>query len=130
MYYLGGVAASLTGIFPQATQDYLLWHHFGHVDNDRNHDLIQVYRNHFSGKNLNSRNLSLLIDSYINRSDLGLVRGDTQNNIKCPTLIMTGHFAPHIDDTVNFNARLNPNLSTWMKLQDCGMVLEEQPAKV
>lgn len=28
------------------------------------------------------------------------------------------------------NARLNPNNSTWMKLGDCGMVLEEQPGKV
>jgi hypothetical protein len=70
MYYLGGVAASLTGIFPQATQDYLLWHHFGRVDSDRNHDLIQVYRNHFSGKNMNGRNLALIIDSYIKRTDL------------------------------------------------------------
>lgn len=130
MYYLGGVAATLTGIFPQATQDYLMWHHFGKVDSDRNHDLIQVYRNHFSGKNMNGRNLALIIDSYIKRTDLKIDRTDKENNIKCPILIMTGDFAPHVDDTVDFNARLNPVLSTWMKLQDCGMVLEEQPAKV
>jgi pimeloyl-ACP methyl ester carboxylesterase len=131
MYYLGGVAASISGgSFPQATQDYLMWHHFGRVDSDRNHDLIQIYRKHFSGNSMSGRNLSFLIDSYIKRNDLGIVRGDTEKNIKCPILIMTGHFAPHVDDTVAFNARLNPHLSTWMKLQDCGMVLEEQPAKV
>lgn len=130
MYYLASVATSLTGSFPQTTQDYLMWHHFGSLDEDRNRDLVQIYRTLFSGKNLNARNLSLLIDSYIKRSDLGITRGDKEKNFKCQVLLMCGALAPHVGDTVAFNARLNPENSTWMKLSDCGMVLEELPAKV
>lgn len=130
MYYLSSVATTVTGSFPQTTQDYLMWHHFGFLDEDRNRDLVQIYRSLFSGKNLNPRNLSLLIDSYIKRTDLGIVRGSKEKNFACQVLLMCGALAPHVNDTVDFNARLNPATSTWMKLSDCGMVLEEQPAKV
>ncbi|KAI1287695.1 Protein NDRG3 [Halotydeus destructor] len=132
MYYLGGIPASALGMttFPQSTQDYLLWHHFGRVDTDRNRDLITVYRKHFSGKSMSGRNLSLLIDSYIKRNDLNIVRNDKERNFKCPVLLLTGDYSPHVDDTVDMNARLNPSNSTWMKLMDCGMPLEEQPGKV
>lgn len=130
LYYLSGMPQTLTGTFPQSTQDYLMWHHFGAVDEKRNRDLLYVFRNLFSGQHLNARNLSLLIDAYIRRTDVNLVRGDQEKNIQCPVLLMCGHDAPHVDDTVEFNAKLNPELSTWMKLQDCSMVLEEQPGKV
>lgn len=132
MYYLNGLPTSAIGIstFPQSCQDYLLWHHFGRVDNQRNRDLIDMYRKHFSGKTLNGRNLSMFIDTYIRRTDLALVRGDKAKNFKCPVLLLTGAFSPHVDDTVTMNSRLNPNNSSWMKLSDCGMVLEEQPGKV
>jgi pimeloyl-ACP methyl ester carboxylesterase len=130
MYFLGGVPQSLTGTFPQYTQDYLMWHHFGDVDDNRNRDLIHVYRTLFSGKHLNARNLSLLIDSYIRRTDLDLSRNEKDKNIQCPTLILCGHHAPHVDDTIEFNGRMNPELCTWMKLQNCSMMLEEQPGKV
>ena len=43
---------------------------------------------------------------------------------------MTGDQSPHVDATVVFNGRLQPNKCTWMKFQDSAMVLEEQPAKV
>jgi len=35
-----------------------------------------------------------------------------------------------VEETVTMNSRLNPQESTWMKLSDCGMALEEQPGKV
>lgn len=130
MYYLSSVPQSLTGTFPQSTQDYLMWHHFGDVDDSRNRDLIYVYRSLFSGRHLNARNLSLLIDSYIRRTDLNLDRNEREKNIRCPTQILCGHDTPHLDDTIEFNGRMNPELCTWMKLQDCSMVLEEQPGKV
>lgn len=107
-----------------------MWHHFGSVNTDRNRDLIDVYRKHFTGKTLNGKNLSMLIDPFIRRSDLGLVRGDKEKNFKCPVLLLTGAFSPHVDDSVNMNGRLNPADSSWMKLCDCGMALEEQPGKV
>jgi len=107
-----------------------MWHHFGKVTEDRNRDLVQVYRSYFTGKTQNARNLSLFIDSYIKRTDLGIVRGDKECNFKCSVLVLCGAFSPHVDDTVTMNSRLDPTNSTWMKLSDCGMPLEEQPAKV
>lgn len=107
-----------------------MWHHFGKLDTERNRDLVHVFQSLFSGKRLSGRNLSLLIESYINRTDLAIKRGDKENSFNCPVLLMCGGLAPHVDDTVAFNIRLNPQDSTWMKLNDSGMVLEEQPHKV
>jgi len=133
VYYLSSFnnnGANTTNSFPQSTQDYLMWHHFGKVTEERNRDLVETYRSYFSGKSLNARNLSLFIDSYIKRTDLGIVRGDKEHNFKCSVLILCGAFSPHVEDTVTMNSRLDPSNSTWMKLSDCAMVLEEQPAKV
>ena len=133
IYYLSSFnnnGANTTTSFPQSTQDYLMWHHFGKVTEERNRDLVETYRNYFSGKSLNARNLSLFIDSYIKRTDLGVIRGDKEHTFKCSVLVLCGALSPHVDDTVTMNSRLDPSNSTWMKLSDCAMVLEEQPAKV
>merc|ERR1712226_1754033 len=50
--------------------------------------------------------------------------------LKMPVINMTGDQSPHVDATVVFNGRLQPNRCTWMKIQDAAMILEEQPAKV
>ncbi|XP_023330222.1 protein NDRG3 [Eurytemora carolleeae] len=47
-----------------------------------------------------------------------------------PVLNIVGDNSPHIEATVNFNGRLDPARCTWMKMQEAGMVLEEQPIKV
>lgn len=107
-----------------------MWHHFGKVTEERNRDLVETYRNYFSGKQLNARNLSLFIDSYVKRTDLAIIRGDKEHTFKCSVLVLCGAFSPHVEDTVTMNSRLDPSNSTWMKLSDCAMVLEEQPAKV
>lgn len=130
IYYLNGFGSVTSHNFPQSTQDYLMWHHFGQVDENRNRDLIELYRNYFSGKYHNPRNLSLFIDAYLKRDDLHIERGSKDKNFKCSVLNLCGSLSPHVDDTVNMNARLNPDSSTWMKLSGCGMVLEEQPSKV
>ncbi|KAJ8736925.1 hypothetical protein PYW07_000196 [Mythimna separata] len=111
----------------QGVLDYLMWHHFGRYPEERNHDLAQMYRMYFT-RNVNPTNLSLFIDSYVRRCDLGIARDN--DTIKVPVLNITGALSPHVDDTVTFNGRLNPNNSTWMKISDSGMVLEEQPAKI
>lgn len=107
-----------------------MWHHFGDGAEFRNRDLFHVYRTLFSGQHLNARNLSLLINSYIGRTDLDLDRNNREKNIRCPTQLLCGHEAPHVDETVEFNGRLPAEVGTWMKLQDCSMLLEEQPGKV
>lgn len=126
---LSGQNWSLANPFPESTRDYLLWHHFGKVTEERNRDLIQMYRNYFSNKSVTPRNLSMFIDVFIKRSDLNLARNE-KRNFTCPVLLLCGAFSPHVEESIQMNARLNPANSTWMKLQDCGMVLEEQPGKV
>ena len=76
----------------------------------------------------------------MHRSDINLAREINATNgkplfgatrtLKVPVLNMTGDRSPHVDATVAFNGRLQPNKCTWMKIQDCAMVLEEQPGKV
>lgn len=116
--------------FPQEVQDYLMWYHFGQQTEKENHDLIRLYKDFFSGRNHLSRNLAMFIDAYIGRNDLNIERGEKERNLKCSTLIISGAVSPHVDDSVNMNGRLNPKITTWMKLSDCGMVLEERPNKV
>lgn len=122
----------------QGVMDYLMWHHFGRNTEERNHDLVQVYKSYFE-KNVNPTNLSLFIDSYVKRTDLNIHRdhhaptdphGKEKHTLQMPVLNVVGALSPHIDDTVTLNGRLDPTKSSWMKISDCGMVLEEQPAKV
>lgn len=120
----------------QGVLDYLMWHHFGRGTETRNYDLVQVYRNYFE-KCVNPVNLALFIDSYIRRTDLNINREmdpnrrrDSNATLQMPIMNITGSYSPHVDDTVTLNGRLDPTNSSWMKISDCGMVLEEQPHKV
>ncbi|XP_042866225.1 protein NDRG3-like isoform X2 [Penaeus japonicus] len=123
-----------SGTMTTGTVDYLLWHHFGKLE-ECNQDLVTVYRQHFE-KALNATNLGLLVDSYIRRTDLSIVRELDPNKkkdvrmIRTQVLNITANHSPHVDDTVTFNGRLDPTLSTWMKIQDCGLVIDEAPGKV
>jgi len=123
------------GIMTKGVLDYLMWHHFGYVSDERNHDLAHVYRQYFMSS-VNPANLGLFIDSYVRRSDMNITREldpilkKDVRTIRPPVLNVTGALSPHVDDTVTFNGRLDPVNSTWMKIQDCGMVMEEQPAKL
>ncbi|GFS70458.1 protein NDRG3 [Nephila pilipes] len=119
----------------QSTEEYLMWHHFGKTIPTRSYDLIQLFRHYFK-KSVNPTNLGLFIDSYIRRTDLQIVRETDPSkkrcvrNFRCHVLLMSGAFSPHLEDTVTMNGRLDPSNSTWMKLSDCGMPLEERPNKV
>ncbi|XP_029164982.1 protein NDRG3 isoform X2 [Nylanderia fulva] len=119
----------------QGVLDYLMWHHFGRGTEERNHDLVQVYKNYFE-RRVNPTNLALFIDSYVRRTDLNITRelDPTRKKegltLSVPVINITGALSPHVDDTVTLNGRLDPTNSSWMKISDCGMVLEEQPGKV
>lgn len=113
---------------------YLLWHHFGRP-HDCNQDLVTVYRENFRST-INFTNLSHLINSYINRTDLDIGKR-VQRKIKggkhvlhCPILNMTSTFSGHIDDVEKFNERLTPTVGQYMKVQDCGLLIDERPGKV
>uniref|UniRef100_A0A1B6H4L6 Protein NDRG3 n=2 Tax=Cuerna arida TaxID=1464854 RepID=A0A1B6H4L6_9HEMI len=111
----------------QGVLDYLMWHHFGRGTEERNHDLVQVYRTYFE-RFINPGNLAMFIDSYVRRSDLNMTRNGA--TLSVPVLNISGALSPHMEETVTLNSRLDPTNSSWMKISDCGMVLEEQPNKV
>jgi pimeloyl-ACP methyl ester carboxylesterase len=118
----------------QGVLDYLMWHHFGRSPEERNLDLVQMYKSYFE-RSINPVNLALFIDSYVKRTDMNIARtpsGSPQAapTLKVPVLNITGSLSPHIDDTVTFNGRLEPTKTNWMKISDCGLVLEEQPGKL
>lgn len=130
VYYLSSaVNGALNTGFPEATRDYLMWHHFGYLDETKNYDLVELYKNHFTGKTINAYNLALFIDSFIRRSDLDISRTILNKNFQCPILLACGDQSPHLQDSVDMNSRINPANSTWLKLAGCGMILEEQPGK-
>lgn len=138
IYYLQNLNTGLSQLgtdiyhksaFPQCIIDHLIWHHFGTPLEERSLDLMNMYKSYFSSYKINPRNLALLLESYLKRDDIGVVRdGDCQ--IACSTLILCGNDSPYLEDTVSMNQRLDPSRSTWMKLFDCGVALDEQPEKV
>lgn len=90
---------------------------------ERNHDLVQVYKNYFE-RRVNPTNLALLIDSYVRRTDLNITRELDPMRKKegltlgVPVMNITGALSPHVDDTVTLNGRLDPMNSSWMKVRN------------
>ena len=123
-----------SGSMTTGAVDYLMWHHFGKQD-AVSPDVLRSYREFFE-MNCNPMNLSRLIESYITRSDLGIVRELNPNKkemsrmIRCPVLNITSNESPHVGDSVDTNARLDPTKCSWMKIHDAPMILEEQPGKI
>lgn len=118
---------------PLSVQNYFMWHLFGNVDvPDRvvDEESMTFYRRYFDSGAINKYNLSKFIESYIARTALGITREDRLNNFKCSVAVLCGDYSPHVDESIKMNGRLDPTNSTWMKLSDCSMVLEEQPNKV
>ncbi|CAI9716008.1 Hypothetical predicted protein [Octopus vulgaris] len=129
MWYL------FSGQMTNFTEEYLLWHWFGKKTRWENHDLVNVYKDCI--KAINPQNLALFIESYLRRTDLGLIREldnirrNTVKNVKCRTMLLVGDDSPHLDEVVNMNGRMDPQETDFVKIADCGgMPLEEQPAKV
>lgn len=57
-----------------------------------NQDLVTVYRQHFE-KAVNATNLGLLVDSYIRRTDLSIVRELDPNKKKVMLVLLNLRFA-------------------------------------
>jgi len=114
----------------QVVLDYLLWHHLGQNYEERAHDLLQVYKHHFSTA-VNGLNLAPLVEQYIWRTDVDLTRDGTEKNTLVPPVLnLVGIHSPFIDESVVFNGQLTPSKANWIKVQEAAMVLEEQPGKV
>ncbi|XP_030840584.1 protein NDRG3 isoform X1 [Strongylocentrotus purpuratus] len=118
------------------TQEYLLWHYFGKSTMETHHELVALFRENLA-KNVNAFNLSLFVNSYIRRTDLNIRREldpfkqKNLRGVKAHSMLIVGANSPHVNDSVEMNARMDPARSQWMKMSDCGgMILEEQPAKL
>lgn len=137
IYYLNSLVSGMLSAgdiyhrsqFPQSIIEYLIWHHFGSPMEERCDDLKNMYKSYFSSYKIRPKNLALLIDSYLRRDDIGCSRDEGQD-ISCASLVLCGNDSPYLEDSINMNQRLKPERSTWMKLFDCGLVLDEQPDKV
>lgn len=115
-----------TGV-TQPVLDYLMWHHLGSDYTERAHDLVNIYQHYFE-KDVKASNLAKLVEQYIWRSDIPLDRlGAT---LEVPVLNLVGNQSPFIEDTVIANGRFKPEKTSWIKIQDAAMILEEQPGKV
>ena len=113
--------------FPQFTSQYIRGIHIAYK---WIHDyLVLISRQYFNAggnEGPNCKNLAALLQSYVQRSDLNLAREIAPNGkvlfgasraLKSPVLNMTGDHSPHVEATVAFNGRLQPNKTTWMKIQ-------------
>jgi len=121
------------GSVSRSVEDYLLWHWFGAKTMENNHDLVLVYSDYV--KAINPTNLAFFIESFIQRTDLGINRvvspKDTSTNkIKCPVMLVGGQDSPHLQDTVDMNSRMDTSTCQWMKFDCGGMVIEEAPEKL
>lgn len=109
-----------------------MYHHFGGYSNEREDvatEAMEQLKAFYKGIALNPHNLSLFIDAVVKRSDLKLARTRTDKQIKCQTVIMCGSLSPFVEETVVTNSRLDPKRTSWIKLDNCGSVLDEKPAK-
>ena len=116
-------------------EDYMLWHHFGDRTRENNMDLVNAFKESM-GSLFIPHNLSLFIDSNARRSAVNMQRPEgtsreVSTTLTCPTLLITGASAPHQDEVVETNSKLDPTTSDLLVVSDCGgMPLEEQPSKV
>lgn len=110
--------------------DYLDWYHFnGDYVSEQLKDSKNAHLHDF--KKLNENNIKELINSLERRTEINLMRTPLgKSNLRVPTLLLVGDASPHNEDTAELNSRLNPQITTLVKMQDAGsMILEQQPMK-
>ena len=121
-----------SSLLPGIVQDFLMWYHFGTTvekRDDMSREAMDLHKSVWKGIQMNPFNLSLFIESYVNRTEVKVSRENRDSQPKCQTVILVGSYSPQmtINDSVDLNSKLDPSKTTWIKLSDCGMVLQEQP---
>jgi len=126
-YHKVNISYLRTRVMTTFTVDYLMWHHFGRHLDTVNPDMIESYKHYFT-RLTKPANLAGFLESWIARTPIDIDRNGTM--IQCPVIQFIGSQSPHLNETIEVNARLNPAKSDWMKIDGCGLILEDQPAKV
>lgn len=123
---------------PPSVVEFLIQYHLGSSASERCPRLTESYRQYFQN-HLQPNNLLKILQSYNNRNTVKLARDIAANgktilganrSLKMTCLNMVGEYSPHLDETVGFNGRLDPEKCTWMKLNDASMIVVEQTEKV
>ncbi|XP_038216935.1 protein NDRG3-like isoform X2 [Zerene cesonia] len=107
--------------------DLIMWHHFNRLNQACHKDLLIKYRNQFACLP-NAGNLALYLEAFGKRQNMRLSR--ERGTMQVPVLNIVAGGSPYVDASINFNASLDPSKSTWMKINYCSLVLEEEPGKV
>jgi pimeloyl-ACP methyl ester carboxylesterase len=120
-----------SSLLPAIVQDFLMWYHFGTTVEKRTNqskESMEMHRSAWKGIQMNPYNLSLFIESYINRTEMNITRDNRDSQPKCQTVILVGDYSPQmtINESVDLNSKLDPSKTTWIKLSESGMVLQEQ----
>ncbi|XP_028841104.1 protein NDRG1-like [Denticeps clupeoides] len=132
--WMDWAANKITG-WTQTLSDVVITHLFGKEEIQNDHDLIATFRHHVTN-NVNQTNLQHFVKSYYGRKDLEIERpvpGGNMNvkTLKCPSLLVVGDSSPAVDAVVDSNSRLDPTITTLLKMADCGGLPQiGQPGKL
>uniref|UniRef100_A0A3P9NAY4 Protein NDRG3-like n=1 Tax=Poecilia reticulata TaxID=8081 RepID=A0A3P9NAY4_POERE len=128
-------AASKLSSWTSSLVDNIMAHHFTSQEELlENKEIVQTLRLHIS-QDIPQENLALFFSSYENRIDMdvdrpipGLTGGDI---VTCPALLVVGDISPAVDAVVDCNSRLDPTMTTLLKMADCGGLPQVvQPGKL
>ncbi|KAL1789703.1 NDRG2 isoform X1 [Sigmodon hispidus] len=107
----------------------ILGHLFSQEELSGNSELIQKYSNIITHA-ANLENTELYWNSHNNRQDLNFERGG-EMNLKCPVMLVVGDQAPHEDAVVEYNSKLDPTQTSFLKTADSqGQPQLTQPGKL
>ncbi|XP_008413149.1 protein NDRG3-like [Poecilia reticulata] len=129
-------AASKLSSWTSSLVDNIMAHHFTSEELLENKEIVQTLRLHIS-QDIPQENLALFFSSYENRIDMdvdrpipGLTGGDIVT-LRCPALLVVGDISPAVDAVVDCNSRLDPTMTTLLKMADCGGLPQVvQPGKL
>uniref|UniRef100_A0AAY4CGJ8 Protein NDRG2 n=1 Tax=Denticeps clupeoides TaxID=299321 RepID=A0AAY4CGJ8_9TELE len=133
--WMDWAANKITG-WTQTLSDVVITHLFGKEEIQNDHDLIATFRHHVTN-NVNQTNLQHFVKSYYGRKDLEIERpvpGGNMNvkTLKCPSLLVVGDSSPAVDAVVDSNSRLDPTITTLLKVCTCVQTeqLVDEPGKL
>jgi pimeloyl-ACP methyl ester carboxylesterase len=123
------------GIYPDNLLYFLENHWFGTNQCD-NPDVAEIYEQHL--RSMNAHNVAGYIQSYIDRTDLGLVREllpsrkSSVRNLHVECCLVSGEKAQDLTRVMcEMNGRMDPEQTQYLIIPDStGMIMEENPSRL